>query len=322
MRIGEIKKKIEVVSNDQKHLVIESEPLYGGQAQRVKNYNQIITAINILSEQKWNDANIDEIKAIQDEFGLEMAVVDLPQEKFNQLVAYINIINQKLPVFLLMLETFTDEQEQQIINVKLPENISSLGDLTVLNNRLEKLFKEFGVDGSFEFKSFDKGTIWYEILITGVSTFPIFIGCLKVAQEYFKMKKEYFGSEKAKLDYKASLEKTNKVTEKELESYTNKRLELEIEKGVNKILGAIKNANGFTDSEISSKIIIATKDLIKELGKGVEFHLSLNPPKYANEDSGLLEINYKQIESSLSLKKEEEVKKIKASMPKERDKKE
>lgn len=33
----------------------------------------------------------------------------------------------------------------------------------------------------------------------------------------------------------------------------------------------------------------------KELGEGVEFHLSLNSPEYAKEKSGNLEIDYKKI---------------------------
>lgn len=35
---------------------------------------------------------------------------------------------------------------------------------------------------------------------------------------------------------------------------------------------------------------------MKELDNGVEFHLSLNPPPYANEQRGQLEINYKSIQ--------------------------
>jgi hypothetical protein len=40
---------------------------------------------------------------------------------------------------------------------------------------------------------------------------------------------------------------------------------------------------------------MATKDLVKLLGDGVEFHLSFNPPEYANEKLGILNIDYSKM---------------------------
>jgi hypothetical protein len=44
-----------------------------------------------------------------------------------------------------------------------------------------------------------------------------------------------------------------------------------------------------------SGLVIATKKLVEALGDGAEFHLSLNPPEYAKEQSGQLTIDYTKI---------------------------
>jgi len=46
-----------------------------------------------------------------------------------------------------------EDQEEQIINIKIPENkILSLNNLSEFNTRLYKIFEKFKIDGQFEFK--------------------------------------------------------------------------------------------------------------------------------------------------------------------------
>lgn len=59
----------------------------------------------------------------------------------------------------------------------------------------------------------------------------------------------------------------------------------------------IKELNGETSDSLQTKLVNATTQLIKELGEGTEFHLSLNPPAYAKEQAGQLVIDYKKMET-------------------------
>lgn len=310
MRLGEIKNKLAKVTNDQKQIVIQEEQLYGGQAYIVKNYNELISAFEILAKFSWNDANYEEINNIIQEHGAESQLTQLPQAQFNQLSAYVSSLNQKFPLYFSILETMVETQDEQVINLKLPDSIDSLKDLTNLNGKLESLFKKFVIDGEFKFEGFDKGTNWYEICITGIATYPVVIACLKVAQQYCKMKKEYYDSEKAKLDYQASLKDTdNNFTKADLKEYVNRRLHLELMKEISNIVKKVDERNGHSEKELESKLVIATKNLVEVMGDGVEFHLSLNPPQYAKEEDGRLIIDYKKM-SSLKSKKEKSINQI------------
>jgi len=68
-------------------------------------------------------------------------------EQFNQLKSYVSELNRKLPLFYSILETMTKDQEEQIINIKIPETkISSLKELSEFNNRISKVFEKFRID--------------------------------------------------------------------------------------------------------------------------------------------------------------------------------
>lgn len=295
MRLGEIKANLEKVLNDDNKIFVNAEAIFGGQAFVVKNFWDIAKALEILFDQKWNEADPIAVKKIigEHENGTE---VQLPAAEFNQLNAYINSLNTKINIYYSILDTMVEDQEEQIINIKLPENKAySLNDLAELNKRLDKMLKKFSVDGQFEFKGFDKGSEWYEIYTNGFLSYTFIIGCLKIAREYLETKTTYYNSEMARLDYEASLKKADEFTQKGFEEYMNRRLELKIEKGIKNMIEKIGKTNGHAGPELQTKLISATKDLIKEIGGGVEFHLSLNPPEYVRDQGGSLEIDYKSI---------------------------
>lgn len=309
MRLGEIKKTINQVLNDQHIIEVHHEAIFGGQAYVIKNYVEIIEALDFLSDQKWNESDFTQVSQIKE--GKELKnPTQLTQDEYNQLNAYINAVNQKLPLYYSILETMVKEQEELAINIKLPEGkIKSLSELSELNSRLEKILKLFNVDGQFEFVGFDKGTDWYEILAKGVLSNGFLICCLKTAQEYLKTKQEYFKSKKAELDYKAGLKNDDKPTEKGLVEYSENRLQLDVQNRINKAIDDLGTGSK-TKPELMSQLIKGTQNLINELDDGTEFHLSLNPPNYANEQNGLLEIDYKNLQA-IKAKELEETKKQK-----------
>ena len=309
MRLGEIKKIIEKTLDKDGKMTIQHEPIYGGQAHSVNNFADIMFAIDVVYDKEWNELDHTPIKEIRDKYNYKReAQIEIAE--FNQLNSYIASLNTKLLLYLSILETMTEDQEEKIINIKLPDDaVGSLEDLAKLNNRLGKIFKEFNIDGVAQFKGFDKGTDWYMVYFAGILSYQSFIACLKIAQEYYKTKKEYYGSKKAELDYRASVEKDDDFSKDELKDYTEKRLELFIKEKVNEAINTIDGRNGKTKPEMNTQLVIATKDLVKEFGTGVEFHLSLNPPAYAEETAEGLKIDYKKIKELKA--KESAPKKIK-----------
>ena len=222
MRLGEIKNIVNEVIDEANHLFIDHEPIFNGQAQLIKNFAEIMEALEVLSKQKWNDIDYSAIEDIRKEYNTKQNSATLTEEKFNKLNSYVSSINNKMPIFIGILDTMVEKQDTYSINLKLPSNINSLEDLKELSKRLDKLFKQFQVDGEFSFVGFDKGSEWLIFLVGGVLSHTFFIDCLKVAQEIFKTKTEYYKSKTAKMDYQASLKNVDDFSEEGLELYKEK----------------------------------------------------------------------------------------------------
>ncbi len=312
MRTGEIKNIIKQVVNDQFLIQINNEPVYGGQAYQINNFTELLEALDILSKLKWNDADFTQVQQIISTYKNSGRQVILTADEFNQLNSYISSVNPKISLYYLTLDSLTDEQDEKTINIKLPPKIKSLEDLNEFNKKIGSSLKLFNVDGQFEFKGFDKGTEWYVMVPLGILSYHAIIACLKIAQEYFKARTEFFKSKEARISYEASLNKNERDRpEDDFEKYEKRWLEIFIESEINKAIEAI-GLNGHTKEELQLKLIKATTKLVEELGEGTEFPLSLNPPPYAIEEAGELKIDYKKLAES---NPKEEVKNLEA--PKE-----
>lgn len=320
MRLGEIKNIIKPLLNENKQIILDSEQMYGGQAFLIPKFAEIIAILDIFSEQDWNQQDYTQIENIKNNHPVSGGSATLDPTEFSYLSSYIGGLNQRLPLYYSIIETLITEQNEQTINIKLSDKIESLENLTEVNKRLEYIFKLLKFDGEVKFKGFDRGTDWYVIVITGYISYQCTIGCLKIAQEYFKTKSEYFKSEKARLAYEVSLKKEEKYTEKGYELYANKFLDALIEKKVKEAINKIGPGGGRTIAEMETFLIKATAKLIKELNEGIEFHLSLNPPDYASEQAGMLKIDYKMIEEN-NAKNAENTKSLGSGKKKEKTKK-
>jgi hypothetical protein len=310
MRVGEIKNIIKKVLDANNNIVLENEPVFGGQAYNINNFNFLSEALDILSEQLWNDADSVIINGLKTKYGITDHI-QIESEEFNQLSSYIATLNQKVPIYYAALEAIAGEQDEKIINIKLPSKINSFAKLNDLNSRLEKLFKCFQTDKEFEFYGFDSGSDWYCVLVTGLLTYQHFISCLQIAQEILKVKTEYFKSEEAKLNYETSLRKDEKYSDKGLADFNEKRMKLLVNREVRKVVEEMKEKNGETEESMHTKLVVATTCLITELVKGTEFHLSLNPPEYAKEIAGSLVIDYKNMPK---LEKNDDIKQLGSSI--------
>ena len=106
------------------------------------------------------------------------------------------------------------------------------------------------------------------------------------------MKKTFYEGENARLAYKAH---SKKESDKTKEEFLDTVAEEKIEEGVQTAMNEINDRNGKTEEELKVQLINATKELLKELDTGTEFHLSLNPPQYAREGESGLSIDYKSM---------------------------
>ncbi|MFA6603387.1 MAG: hypothetical protein WCT10_00930 [Patescibacteria group bacterium] len=298
MRLGELRKIIKEVVSDVGVITLKSRAVYGGQASEVENFVEISTALEKFISMSWNKLPSESVAKVLEAHKTAANPVLLPQDEFSFLKSYVDQLNKTAPLFYAMLTDAVEDQAAQIINVLLPKTTANLDELTAFNTKLGATLKKFNVDGEFTFAGFDRGTNWYAILAAGTLTYQYFLGCLDGAIKYLETKKAYYESKSAELNYKASLaalEKEKEFTEKGLIKYIDNLLDLELKERIKNIINDIKELNGRANAELHTQLVIATKDLVAILGDGAEFHLSLNPPSYATEQGGQLQIDYKKI---------------------------
>jgi hypothetical protein len=295
MRLGEIKNTLENVLDEANKIVLEAENLYGGQIFNIKNYKDIMNVLEILNDQEWNTIDKAIYEKLYEKYGNSVTSQQITPDEHTPLNAYITGLNKHVPYFYSIISTMVEEQDEKSINIKLPEKISNLKELSSYNDRMEKLLKQFNIDGQFEFQGFDIGTSWYIVIAIGISSYRVFIACLKLAQEYFKSKQEYYKSKEMELNYRAALLKQTDYSKEGLNKYIDNRLELGLEAKVEEIINYKVLEYSHEKPELTSKLLKGTKALAEELSKGTEFHLSLNPPSYVSEEDHSIIIDYDEI---------------------------
>jgi len=313
MRLGEIKQKLDYLVNENNQIIIESKPIFEGQAHILNKYKDIIEVLEILKNQEWNDLDFTPVQTVIGNHPPRRNKIQVTQEEYNQLNTYISSLNQKLPYYFSILSTIVEDQDEKCINIKLPGNLDTFDDLNKLNKSFDDTLVLFNIDGEFSFSGFDKGTDWYIVCANGILTCQFFISCLKLAQEMLKTRAEYFKSEEARLSFEASKASVESLTRQKFDRDWEK---LYLDEKIEEIIKKIGDNNGATPQETHSKLLKGTEKLIKQLGEGVEFHLSLNPPSYASEVQGSLEIDYKKIQQMRAEKAKIEGKNQQKELPK------
>ena len=292
MRLGEIKRIVERVLNDKNIMKIKSTQQFGGQAVRVDNYSDVIKAIEVLYDQVWNNTSFDNVKQIIENHGSAAQSELLTAQEYNYLNQYISNLNTKLPLFYGILVTMVKPQDERIINIKLPDIANqTLENLSKTNSELNTLLNTINVEGGYEFKGFDIGTSWYEILIYGYTTYKFLVLAIDLAQRYFGMQEQLYKSRLAKLQYEAA--KKEAPTNAQLKEYADTLVELQIGQEVEESISNMDKK--LNTQENITRVTKTVKLLIKQMSKGTEFHLSLNPPKGIDETDGRITINYEEI---------------------------
>lgn len=160
------------------------------------------------------------------------------------------------------------------------------------------MFKEINIDGEYSFKGFDIGTSWYKVLIIGTLTYKFFISSLKIAQEFYNAEKAFYESGEAKIHYQAALlhlkQEQDKINDNDIKEYAKKVISVRIENTIKETVKELPT-NGQTENEAITKMSKTITAITAEMNNGLEFHLSLNPPEYAEEDGEKISIDYELI---------------------------
>jgi hypothetical protein len=308
VRLGEKKQKIDLVINENKQISLDFEIRFNGQQFFIKNYKNVLSALEILLswDNSLDSSIIDELSLMYGDSKDEIGITPQEHSKLNSLISQLNA---KMPVYYSMLEVEVKKQDENIINIKLPDDLNSFQGLGDFNQKIKTVLKEFNIDGEFEFAGFDTGSSFLKAIAQGSVTLSFFILSLQVAQEYYKAKQEYHKSrqeslkaQELELHYRANFTNDKNFKEKEFKQYIDKVLELELSQKVDKIKETLKvSFNGKEGGELVKPV----KDLATELENGTEFHLSLNPPTYAKECNGIISINNQEIKELNDLRNKE-----------------
>jgi hypothetical protein len=295
MRLIEVKKNLKnLLAGDT--IQIQTEQQYSG-SQTILKSRDLFSVLEFLSGQPWNDADFAPIQAIIDKHAaLNAQQITVDQTEYEQISSYVNHVNQRLPVFLGIVNAITKEQSPEDINIKLSASIDSPLKLEALLRDITELEKYSNIEGKgLKFSGFDKGSNWMVLTAATSLSYGFIMACLKLAQEIMQTKENYFKTETAKIAYIASLDKTKKeeLSESGFKKYLENYSEVQLNMGAQKIAKNIGSVNGHQVGDIQPKAINATKSLISIIGRGNEIHLSLSSPKEVSESAaGEIELDY------------------------------
>lgn len=307
MRLGEIKSILDkkLTAERKIPLVTAAQPQMGNQYYNVVNFNDLIYIEQFITDLGINDLN----RATFEKFVADKQSI-ISMQFFQQIQQYITQLNAKILFYYKILEKIVVSQDQHIINIKLPDKDLSFKDM-------EKLIKEFNIifqgvaeatniPAAFNIVGVDSGSKWLEVkIIAPIGLFAVVMGAMELSTNLFNIREAYYKSEEAKLSYEVMVAKyKEEITfEKHVE-------EMAKQKQSDAIKCLLKD-NEIKLNNAESQMDIVVSNITKVLKNGVEFHPSLNPPEYINDDSDVFHFDYtkfkeiqkqnaeaKQIESS------------------------
>jgi hypothetical protein len=100
---------------------LDSETVYGGQAYKVNYRPNLSKVLSILSKQSRNGQDFSEVKKILIKHSSKKEAIIIEKEEFINLEDYIDAIKENATLFYNILNEFVKEQDEQTINIRLPE---------------------------------------------------------------------------------------------------------------------------------------------------------------------------------------------------------
>lgn len=317
MRLGELKNIIDQAVSDQNTIIFSSENLYEGKRFRVKGYADLIDAVEHLVNQPWVKADKKIVQELMSRHGKLHEEIEVSPDEHNRLNALVNDINKSLPVFYGILETVTPEQDEQVVNVKIPEDYTvDLEKLSSFNKELQDVFKlvvlHKGLRGDeVRFQGFDIGTSWYQMLIVGA---PIayygFMGIIEIAEKLIHARKAWYESEEMRLSYEVKKQEMDDKKAKAftMEEHIKPMLELKAQQSIDALIEKMGDEAPNSATEMSSHLLKGLQKIIALMEKGTEFHPSLNTPEFIDTEGNAasFHVDYDRLKKHLEASKQKE----------------
>jgi hypothetical protein len=283
LRIGRLNQILQQVIDEQKNIVVKATSVYAGQAYDITNYGEIRLAISSLAEKNLITFTNETVKTLFDEY-TDTDELQVDSATYTQLTQVVQNINTVLPNLLKVIENFSPKQEENIINVKLPDGMTSIKDLNEYNSRIEKIFTRFKISKKdIKIVGFDNGSEWYQILLENVHwVLPWVISCIDLALHVieFKRKKEKDPETNIQIITINNYYKSGKKDEVARDDYIENLATEETKREIDERIEQMGAPGGHEPAESATMLVKATKELVKEFEAGTQFHLSLNPPEY------------------------------------------
>lgn len=293
------------VTRDNGLLFIEREKTPSGNYV-VKNYEDLIKAIQFLMTQEWNDYPNGRVLDLIKKFG-PYGQPALDRGELEWLGEYITNLNQKYQLYYSILKTEIHEENDQALNILIPAKIDQFSELMEFNRNLNTIFNSLKILNEIEFVSFDNGTDWYVLATKSVTAYYILMSCLGTAQSILDLRKTYYEGAIAKHQYEALKKEVPdiKLSEEELyqktiDNYASKKI---AENFPPELLQELKNRGN--EQELLSGIRIAIERLTYILEQGSQIQPADSHPKFLSTDNGNISIDF-EIYNTLPKEQNEE----------------
>lgn len=293
MRAVEAKYILDKIINEDKQVVVESQPGFNNSLFSISKIDDYVEFLYLISDLSFSDVKREEIEQLD---FIKNRRDNLNQEELNLLNSLINRSNSNLRVVYSTVDFFAEEQDSKLINIKIPENIKTLEDLSYFNKKIENIFKifDYGNDkNNYTFSGVDKGTAWIEIIINNINLHIDFTLSLHLALYFVENWNGYKNTPSFNINLNIFLSEDNGKNEKDyLEKYRDVFFEAELKK---REFQDDNNLNGRFENEKITSIMKGAKSIIAIMEEGSELRISYNPPNYIKDSKNFFEIDYKKL---------------------------
>ena len=299
MRLRDYQNKLKSVLADIENLAIKTETPNALILNEVtiKGLNNFNKGIKLLQELKlFNKITADFNNSIfsnriEDSFIIDNTKAKILQELRKQLIADINNL-------LIIIDSIIKDEDSNIINIKVPESVSSLSDLKEFINNLDLMcciFKEFACD--IKFKGVYSGSVWFALLI-GIGTFakPCINFLFDIADKALILRNKKLDGDRKLLEIEEL--KQNLDMQQYENIYNIRKLKNEEEYTVLKVELAKKALDilNKTEQHIANKneVLEKAKFSIEKMGELLDKGMEIQPAFNASEDVLQLSEQFKE----------------------------
>jgi hypothetical protein len=259
---------------------------------KVKNYEDLMRALDYLGKEEWNKNDDGRIRDIIRIHGFEDDQ-RLNRNEFDWLKSYVTELNKTYPYYYSIISTQIHKEDEKSLSVLIPTDIQSFEELIAFNKRLAKAFDSIKITEDISFSGFDKGTDWIVLTANTITAYYLIMTCLNVAQKVVTLKKTYHEGEIAKLQHQALIKEEpdlnlteDKFKEITIQSFTEDNIrKLFTSEALSKL-----QRHG-TENELLTGVKKAMPELIDLLEKGMRIEPANEHPKFLTTENGNILIN-------------------------------